>query len=187
MEHITIEIITKAKPEAEPYALILPWNYSKEKDDEVLNFRETISAKLLTSKVFNGFSKSCHDKYKFDSAPEKRFSEIIENSKEVQKWLRPSYKQFNIWYNYNSDRYVPDFIVETADSIYLIEIKAENEIEEKSVKMKEEAAVNYCRIATEINTQRKEKPWKYVLIPHDKTDHNMSFMKLITEYGKNSQ
>ncbi|HQN16628.1 MAG TPA: hypothetical protein PLC90_09750, partial [Bacteroidales bacterium] len=183
-ENITIEIVAKSKPEAEPYSLILPWNYSKEKDDEILNFRETISAKLLSSKVFNGFSKSCHDKYKFDSIPEKRFAEIIENSDDVIKWLRPASKQFNIWYNNNSDRYVPDFVAETADIIYLIEIKAENELDDKIVKMKEEAAINYCKNATEINKARKEKAWKYAIIPHDKTDTNMTFKKLVTEFGK---
>lgn len=183
-ENITIEIVAKSKPEAEPYSLILPWNYSKEKDDEILNFRETVSAKLLSSKVFNGFAKSCHDKYKFDSIPEKRFAEIIENSDDVIKWLRPASKQFNIWYNNNSDRYLPDFVAETADIIYLIEIKAENELDDKIVKMKERAAINYCKNVTEINKARKEKAWKYAIIPHDKTDTNMTFKKLVTEFGK---
>ncbi len=182
--NIEIEILAKSKPEAEPYALIIPWNYSKEKDDEILNFKDTVSPRLLPSKVFSGFSKSCHEKYKFDSIPEKRFSEIIENANEVIKWLRPASKQFNIWYNNNSERYVPDFVAETADIIYLIEIKAENELDSKVVKMKESAAVNYCKTASEINANRSEKTWKYVLIPHDKTDSNMSFMKLVTEFGK---
>ena len=183
-QHITIETIAYSKPEVEPYALVLPWNYSKEKEDSLLNFRETVSAKLLTSKVFNGFSKSCHDKYKFDSVPEKRFAEIIENADEVIKWLRPASKQFNIWYNNNRDRYVPDFVAETAETIYLIEIKAENELEDNIVKMKEKAAIDYCKTATEINLQRGHKAWKYVLIPHDKTDTNMSFGRLVVEYGK---
>jgi len=182
--NITIEIVAKSKPEAEPYSLILPWNYSKEKDDEILHFRETVSAKLLSSKVFSGFAKSCHDKYKFDSIPEKRFAEIIENSEDVIKWIRPASKQFNIWYNNNSDRYVPDFVAETADIIYLIEIKAENELDDKIVKLKEKAAINYCKNATEINKARKEKTWKYAIIPHDKTDTNMTFKKLVTEFGK---
>lgn len=184
-DNISIQTISKSKPEVEPYSLILPWHYSKEKDDEILSFRETVSPRLLTLKVFTGFSKSCHDKYKFDSIPEKRFSEIIESSKEVIKWLRPASKQFNIWYNNNSDRYVPDFIAETMDTIYLIEIKAENELEDHIVKLKSEAAIAYCKTATEINIQRKEKAWKYAIIPHDKTDTNMTFMKLVTEFGKN--
>ncbi len=30
----------------------------------------------------------------------------------------------------------------------------------------------------------KEKAWKYALIPQDKTDTNMTFMKLVAEYEK---
>ena len=183
-EHITIETTIESKPEVKPYALILPWNFSKEKEDEILHYKETVSPRLLSSKVFNGFTKSCHDKYKFDSIPEKKFAEIIENQNEVIKWFRPASKQFNIWYNNNSDRYVPDFVAETLDTIYLIEIKAENALEDKVVEKKTEAAINYCKIATEINQRRKEKAWKYALIPHDKTDANMSFMRLVTEYGR---
>ena len=67
----------------------------------------------------------------------------------------------------------------------MIEIKAENELEDHIVKLKSEAAIAYCKTATEINIQRKEKAWKYAIIPHDKTDTNMTFMKLVTEFGKN--
>lgn len=182
--NLTIETTVQSKPEAEPYSLILPWNFSKEKEDEILNFKETISPRLLSSKVFSGFEKSCHDKYKFDSIPEKKFAEILEKPNEVIKWLRPASKQFNIWYNNNSDRYVPDFVAETTDTIYLIEIKAENALEDIVVEKKTEAAIKYCKTASEVNKPRKEKAWKYVLIPHDKTDANMTFMRLVTEYGK---
>ena len=182
--NLTIVTTVQSKPEAEPYALILPWNFSKEKEDEILNFKETISPRLLPSKVFNGFEKSCHDKYKFDSIPEKKFAEILEKPNEVIKWLRPATKQFNIWYNNNSDRYVPDFVAETVDTIYLLEIKADNALDDKVVEKKSEAAIKYCKTASEINKQRKEKVWKYALIPHDKTDANMTFMRLVTEYGK---
>ena len=96
----------------------------------------------------------------FYVVPEKRFSEIIDNTKveEVERWLRPASKQFNIWYNNNSERYVPDFVVETVDTIYLIEIKAENEMEDRIVQMKAEAAINYCQTSGEINAVRNEKP-----------------------------
>jgi len=182
-KHIVIQTISQSKPEAEPYSIILPWNYTKEKSDEIIDFRQTVSANILSKKVFNGFSKSCHDKYKFDSIPEKKFSEIIENSKDVIKWLRPASRQFNIWYNNNSDRYIPDFIAETNNVIYLIEIKAEKEIEDRIVQLKAEAAINYCKAATEVNKKRKQKEWKYILIPHNKTDINMTFMRLVTEFS----
>ena len=182
--NLTIETTVQSKPEAEPYSLLLNGNCAKEKEDEILNYKETVSAKLLMSKVFNGFSKSCHDRYKFDSIPEKKFAEILEKPNEVIKWLRPATKQFNIWYNNNSDRYEPDFVAETNDIIYLIEIKAENAMEDKEVEKKSAAAIKYCKTASEINKPRNEKTWKYAIIPHDKTDANMTFMRLVTEYGR---
>lgn len=184
-KHFEVETVHISEPQTEPYTLVLPFlNLTVEKGNEVLPFRQTISAKLLPLKVFSGFSKSCHNRYKFDSLPEKRFAEILDNSNEVIKWLRPASKQFNIWYNNNSDRYVPDFVAETAEIIYLIEIKAENEMDDKIVKLKAEAAINYCEIASKINRQRNEKDWKYVLVPHDKTDSNMSFMGLVEQFEK---
>jgi hypothetical protein len=66
----------------------------------------------------------------------------------------------------------------------LIEIKAGKKLDDKIVKMKEEAAINYWKKATEINISRKEKAWKYAIIPHNKTGTNMTFKKLVTEFGK---
>lgn len=57
-------------------------------------------------------------------------------------------------------------------------------MEDRVVQMKTDAAVKYCETASVINAARNEKPWRYVLIPHDKTDTNMSFMRLVTEYGR---
>lgn len=48
--------------------------------------------------LFNGFKKALHPIYKFDSAPEKRFTIVCEQSAEVLKWLRPAPKQFNLYY-----------------------------------------------------------------------------------------
>ena len=181
-EHIKIEVVSSSTPTAKAFSTILPWHFSKIEDDKILDYKQTISPKLLSSKVFTGFKKSCHDKYKFDSTPEKLFSEILEDDKEVLKWLRPAKKQFNIWYNNNADRYVPDFVAETKTSIYLIEIKAENEVNDDIVQAKAHAAKNYCHTATTLNLPKKQKPWTYVLIPHDKVKNNMSFKRLVNDY-----
>ncbi|MEI7504482.1 MAG: hypothetical protein WCJ61_14475 [Paludibacter sp.] len=50
------------------------------------------------------------------------------------------------------------------------------------VKLKAEAAINYCKMATVINSQRNEKAWKYVLIPQNMTDSNMSFGGLVMQF-----
>jgi len=66
----------------------------------------------------------------------------------------------------------------------LIEIKAENEIDDKIVKLKAKAAIKYCKTASEINLKRRQKEWRYVLIPHDKVQSNMSFLRLVSEFVK---
>ena len=53
----------------------------------------------------------------------KIFAVILENDKAVLKWLRPAQNQFHIYWKHNSKSYHPDFVVETADMIYIIETK----------------------------------------------------------------
>lgn len=183
-QHITIETISESTPEPEPFKLLLNPTSTKLVDDDVLNYKTTIAANLIRQKLFNGFSKACHTVYKFDSLPEKRFAEILEDGKEVIKWLRPAHKQFNIRYNNNTSLYVPDFVAETDDIIYMIEIKAENQVTNEEVQTKADAAINYCKMATEINLARQEKAWKYVLIPDTKIELNMSFSRLVKEFVK---
>lgn len=52
------------------------------------------------------------------------------------------------------------------------------------VRWRIDAAVKYCQAISEIKVTRNEKPWKYDLILRDKTDTNMSFLWLDTEYGR---
>ncbi|MEK6590644.1 MAG: restriction endonuclease subunit R, partial [Nitrospinota bacterium] len=129
----------------------------------------------IPSKVFSGFRKACHALYKFDSKTEKDFAIILENDKAVLKWLRPAQNQFHIYWKHNSRQYYPDFVVETVDMIYMIETKKEGDIETSDVQEKTQTALEYCKNATDFTTQNGGKPWKYVLIPHNVVQANMSF------------
>jgi type III restriction enzyme len=100
--------------------------------------------------------------------------------------LRPSAKQFNIYYGASGiSRYEPDFIVETADVIYMCETKAANEIatslrnKSGDVWEKAVAAIEYCRAVTEWNVENGGKPWSYVLISHDEVNLQSSFGYLV--------
>jgi len=145
----------------------------RDKKDEVHHFRDTISpVNSIPSKVFKGFEKAYHAKYKFQSKPEKDFAILLEDDSEVIKWLRPASQQFNIYYS-NHSRYEPDFVVETNDYKYLIEIKKDKDINNKEVQEKAKAALEYCLNATKIDLDGKQ--WKYVLIPHDVVTLGTSF------------
>lgn len=57
--------------------------------------------------------------------------------------MRPAKKQFNIWWDkYSRQQYEPDFVVETADCIYMAEIKMSGEIESEVVQLKAQAGKN---------------------------------------------
>lgn len=125
--------------------------------------------------VFLGFEKACHLEYKFDSNTEKDFAFILENDKEVINWLRPASRQFRIYWDNNSKLYEPDFIVETADTIYMVETKKEKDIDSKEVESKAVAALKYCNYATAYTTKNGGKPWKYLLVPHTEVSTTNSF------------
>jgi type III restriction enzyme len=183
MEHFYCEAPSFEKPIVKPFTKIEEHNFSKYTKDSVHHFTETITPSILIpGKVFSGFRKAYHNLYKFASKTEKDFVIILENDKAVLKWLRPAQNQFHIYWKNNSRRYHPDFVVETANAIYIVETKKEGDIESSDVQEKAQAALQYCKHASEFTTQNSGKPWKYVLIPHNAVQANMSFETLVQKY-----
>ncbi len=135
----------------------------------------------ISSTVYEGANKSVTNLYKFDSNSERLFALSCENSPEVVRWLRPAPKQFNITYN-RGKRYEPDFVVETQDSYYLVEIKDKRFLNDVDVLAKKDRAVKYCKIASEYNLANGHKKFKYLLIPHDEITSNSSFNNLKSRF-----
>lgn len=178
-QHFFLESGAYQEPVVYPFARIEPHNFSKYTADKIHHFTETITpTNMISTKVFGGFKKACHNLYKFDSKAEKDFATILEGDKDVTRWLRPAISQFVMYWKRNSQRYIPDFVVETKDAIYLVEIKAERDIDNKEVQEKAEAGRNYCEAATKYNIANRGKPWKYVILPHTAISPNMSFKGL---------
>lgn len=170
-----------SQPEVLPFTKIEPWSFSALARDGYKDYRESIPVRDATKYVYMGFTKSCHPQYKFDSSSEKVLAQILEEDKSVIKWLRPSEKQFRIYWSNNSRLYHPDFVVEREDGIYLVEVKAANNIETGEVQDKKRAADSYCKYATDFNLRHGKKPWKYVIFPHDRIQLNMSFDNLLNQ------
>lgn len=128
----------------------------------------------IRSIAYAGGTKALVSPFKFDSEPERLFALSCENSPEVIRWLRPAITQFNITYN-RGHKYVPDFVVETDDTYYLVEVKARNRMSDPEVLAKKERAIDYCRVASEYNVAQGHKPFKYLFIPHDEISASSSF------------
>ena len=99
-------------------------NYVLDISNGVKNIHEAPEkGQNISSIVYTGGLKSVTTPYKFDSDPERKFAISCDNSPEVMQWLRPASNQFNITYN-RGKRYEPDFVVETKEMYYLVEVKA---------------------------------------------------------------
>jgi type III restriction enzyme len=171
-----------------PFQSIKDHNFSKYTADAVYPYTETIEpTSSIPSKVFVGFQKACHDKYKFDSKTEKDFAIILEKDNDVLKWMRPADGQFEIWWAHNSRRYNPDFVVETVNVIYIVETKMQKDMQSDEVKEKAKAALLYCKHATQFAEENKKKIWKYVLIPHEAVQFNISFSNLAARHILNHE
>jgi type III restriction enzyme len=183
MSHFYYETPGFVKTTVRPFTKIEEHNFSKYTEDNIYHYTQTITpTNSIPAKVFSGFKKACHNLYKFDSKTEKDFAWILEDDKPVLKWLRPAEKQFHVYWNHNSRRYHPDFVVETGSAIYMVETKKESDVDSSDVQEKARAAVQYCAHATEFTTRNGGKPWKYVLIPHNAVKINMSVDRLVRAY-----
>lgn len=182
MNHFHIGKPEYVEPKVLPFVRIEDWSFSGLKDGR-RHYKDVITPKSLIPKlVFSGFEKACHFEYKFQSGTEKDFAYILENDKSVIKWLRPAPNQFRIYWANNSRQYYPDFVVETADSIYIVETKDAGEISSDEVQDKKRAALEYCKHATNYTSKHGGKPWKYLLIPHDQVNITNSFEYFINRF-----
>jgi type III restriction enzyme len=188
MDHFYLEEPEYVKPIVRPFTKIENWNFTALENEGRKDYgSDSFPASQIRKFLFCGFRKSCHFEYKFDSRPEQIFSFILENDKEIMRWLRPAPQQFRIYWSHNNNLYEPDFIAETNDCIYMIEIKAANKMNDADVLEKAKAAIKYCNYATEYTSENGGKPWKYVLIPDDKVAKNGSFKGSVLPYTVKSE
>lgn len=159
-----------------PFERIYPHNYDKIVTDKIYHYTATIEpTSQIPSKVFTGFKKACHNLYKFDSKAEKDFASILEQDEKVLKWLRPNDRQFDIYWRNGSHKYQPDFVVEAADNLFLVEIKSSRDLELSEVEEKANAALTWVNRVNESASETSAKKWKYLLIPHNEVLLNRDF------------
>lgn len=156
-------------------------SYMRKIGEEPISVYTTIPDGDVPKCLFNDFKKALHPIYKFDSAPEKRFAIVCEQSAEVIKWLRPAAKQFNLFYG-NGQRYEPDFVVETSDTMYLVEIKGEDKLNDENNLLKKQRAVRYCEVASVYASGHGLKQWKHLYIPSQQVQTNSSFIMLAQRF-----
>lgn len=136
----------------------------------------------ITKYVYGGYARCLYPVVKFQSNPERLLSIILD--RDSQKWLKPLPGQFQIFYKraHEQHPYIPDFIAETKEHIYMLEPKKESEMTDTEVLAKKDAAQKWCALATEHATANGGKPWTYALIPHNVIAENMSLEGLVKQF-----
>lgn len=135
----------------------------------------------IKSVLFEGIKKGVFSATKFDSKPELILARVLEKDPVVQNWLRPAPAEFNITYN-RGKRYQPDFVVETNDSFYIVEVKGEDKIDSADVISKSNRTVQFCKVASRWANATGRKPWKYIFIPSQQIKANSSFTNIVSRF-----
>ncbi len=146
--------------------LILFRKFSKsvKKDGKVRYDRPFTDKSNIKKYLFTGYKKAYYPENAFDSDPERLFSIILEEDEEVIRWIKPPLNQLGLFWQ-AGQQYNPDFLVETKDKKFMVEVKASNEITDTDVLAKAREGIKWCRFASAADSDRK--PWEYRLITDD--------------------
>jgi type III restriction enzyme len=161
-----------------------PCAFTASATETVRDFRQAPSDKSNMAKyVFGGFQRCLYPALKFQSDSERKLSVICD--RESLKWFKPAKGQFQIFYLSNGEHleYQPDFVAEIDDIILMLEPKATSAMDDADVLAKRDAAVKWCKQASDHSNTCGGKPWQYVLIPHDVIAENMTLRGLAQQYG----
>lgn len=143
-------------------------NYTVAADQPIQSIRDTLTeVSKIRQLLFGGFAKCLYPLQKFDSDTERRFAVILE--RDVIKWFKPAKGQFQIFYKLGTEQpeYIPDFVIETDQYILMAETKSKDDMASTEVKAKADAAMQWCKHASDYAASVGGKPWKYLLVPHD--------------------
>lgn len=167
------------------YVELKPSAYTYSVNEPTADYRVSPADKSNMSKfVFGGFNNCLYPEQKFASEAERVLAVILE--RDAEKWFKPAKGQFLIFYKQGADHpeYQPDFVAETKDAIYMLEPKASNQMEDVIVQAKKEAAIRWCKNASDYALANGGKPWRYVLIPHNAIAVNMTLDGLARRFGE---
>lgn len=102
---------------------------------------------------------------------EKAFIEWVDNDSSVQAFCKISETRHDfVRLRYVKEDglaafYSPDFLLRTADAVYLVETKAQKDVTSPNVQRKLKAAQTWCERISQLPPEhRDERPWHYVLL-----------------------
>lgn len=155
--------------------------FSTTANEPVVDFRIEPKDKTKIQQIlYGGFRNCLHRTQRFQANNERKLAVILD--RDSQRWFKPLKDQFQIFYRIGptQQQYVPDFVAETADTVWMLEAKARNQLTSLDVQRKREAAETWCGHASAHAATYGGKPWKYALVADDEVDENMGLDYLVT-------
>ena len=109
--------------------------------------KEVADKKNIKNYLFEGYRKSYYPVNSFDSDDERRFAVVLEDDEDVVRFIKPPLNQLGLFYRAGK-QYNPDFLVETKNCKYMVEVKAANQVNNEDVQEKARAGVQWCECAS---------------------------------------
>jgi type III restriction enzyme len=149
-----------AKPSFEEIVEILEFNPPQITDKPLSYDRYGDFGKSVS---YDAWQRGMHGLTWFDSRPERTVANMVDNNQLVTRWARLQIGDIQILWDSGGRHYNPDLLVIEVDGTHwLVEIKADKEIDSAEVQAKREAA---RRWASHVSSKLAIKvPWRYLLV-----------------------
>ncbi|MBN9619474.1 MAG: hypothetical protein J0H43_07045, partial [Actinobacteria bacterium] len=122
------------------------------------------TGRFVKSNAYDSFAKSLYEADWFDSDPERKVANIVDDSPDVACWVRLQIGEVPILWNSEGREYNPDLIVvEVSGDHWVVEVKADDTAGNADVLAKRQAAlrwVNYVNADSAVAPTR----WHYLLV-----------------------
>ncbi|MBR4508354.1 MAG: DEAD/DEAH box helicase family protein [Elusimicrobiaceae bacterium] len=149
-------------------------NVLQEEAVVIKNWFSDVSSIKMRDNFSLGIQKSIYIKTQYPSNKgdfEKNFMQFADRDSDVKKLIKidPNYHLFCALRYVSADgllrSYFPDFIVQIGKEIFLVETKAQKDIDNVNVQQKEKSALSWCKQVNSLKSEdRMDCIWNYVIL-----------------------
>jgi type III restriction enzyme len=149
-----------AKPSYQEVVELKDFNPTRTTDKTVTSDRY---GPFLKSLAYEDWKRSIFPVAWFDSEPERRVANMVDDDPSVSCWIRLHINDLPILWNSAGQQYNPDLIVIDNDGTHwVVEVKMDKEVESEDVQGKREAAKRW---ANHVNADAAvDVTWRYLLV-----------------------
>jgi type III restriction enzyme len=149
-----------AKPSYQEVVELKDFNPTRTTDKTVTSDRY---GPFLKSLAYEDWKRSIFPVAWFDSEPERRVANMVDDDPSVSCWIRLHINDLPILWNSAGQQYNPDLIVIDNDGMHwVVEVKMDKEVESEDVQGKREAAKRW---ANHVNADATvDVTWRYLLV-----------------------